>query len=377
MLETRRPASKRCPEILVSPSPAASSRRPPGAPRILLVRLSAIGDCLHALPVVHQLRRQIPDAFLGWAIESPGLSLLEGHPEVDRFHRFPRGDRGRIRALRRFRRELREVGYDIAVDVQGLTKSGLVAWLSGAEERVGFADEGSRELNRFFVNRRLVPSPARVHVIDRNLALLDALGLDVPELGSAQWVFPRAEPEDDVVRFLATFGGDPFVALNPGAAWSTKQWPVASFTRLARRLATELGAAVAVIWGSDEERRAAEEIRDGAAAAAVRLAPRTDLRQLGALLARASLMVSGDTGPLHLAAALRVPTVAPFGPTSPERNGPYGDDHVVLVDEQPLECRPCWARRCSRGDLACLQRIEADRVFGACATTWEKAVDPS
>jgi ADP-heptose:LPS heptosyltransferase len=104
----------------------------------------------------------------------------------------------------------------------------------------------------------------------------------------------------------------------------------------------------------------------------VRLAPRTDLRQLGALLARATLMVSGDTGPLHLAAALRVPCVAMFGPTAPERNGPYGDQHVALVDERPLECRPCWALRCARGDLACLERIAADRVYSECLAALER-----
>ena len=361
--------------MVVSAGASRPRRRPPGAPRILLVRLSAIGDCLHALPVVHELRRQIPDAFLGWAIEAPGLALLEGHPEVDRFHRYPRevGGGGRWRALRSFRRELRAVGYDVALDVQGLTKSGWVAWFSGAAERIGFAGVDSRELNRCFLNRRLVPSAQRVHVVDRNLALLDALGLDVPE--RAEWMLPAPEPSLELTGFLDTLGGARFVALNPGAAWPSKRWPVPAFARLARRIATELGPPVVVTWGSAEERRDAESIRDAAAAAAVRLAPPTDLRQLGALLGRATLMVSGDTGPLHLAAALRTHCVGIFGPTDPARNGPYGEGHVTVTDDSPLECRPCWEPTCGRGDLACLERVGADRVFATCAAAWERIAE--
>ena len=363
------------------------TRRPPGAPRILLVRLSAIGDCLHALPVIHELRRQIPDAFLGWAIEAPGLSLLEGHPEVDRFHLYPRAraDGGRWRALLGFRRELRAIGYDVAIDVQGLTKSGLVAWLSGAAERIGFGDRDSRELNRLFLNRRLVPSAQRVHVIDRNLALLDALGLEVP--ARASWTLPSYQPSPELAAFLREVGGARFVTLNPGAAWPSKRWPVPAFARLARRIALELDAPVAITWGTPEEREDAEAIRDAAAVATVRVAPPTDLRQLAALLARASLMVSGDTGPLHLAAALETRCVGIFGPTAPARNGPYdarlgsrlgarhggphAGRHLTVSDDSPLECRPCWRTTCGRGDLACLERVEPDAVFAACARAWE------
>jgi heptosyltransferase I len=344
--------------------------RPPGAPRILLVRLSAIGDCLHALPVVHELRRQIPDAAIGWAIETAGHGLLAGHPEVDRFHLFPRGTgtrgfgSGRRRALLDFRHELRAVGYDVAIDVQGLTKSGLVAWLSGAPERIGFGDRGARELNRWFLNRRLVPAPRRRHVMDRNLSLLEGLGLEVPE--RAAWTLPAYGPGPELAAFLDALPGPRFVALNPGAAWPSKRWPVESFTELARRVAGELEVPVVVTWGSDDERRAAGEIVAAAGGAPVLLAPPTDLRQLAALLGRAALTISGDTGPLHLAVALGVATVAIFGPTDPTRNGPYGSGHHVLVQEGELDCQFCWRTRCSRSDLACLQRVAVGTVLAAC-----------
>ncbi|HVS15306.1 MAG TPA: glycosyltransferase family 9 protein [Thermoanaerobaculia bacterium] len=352
----------------LGPGSGPLSERPPGAPRILLVRLSAIGDCLHALPVVHELRRQIPEAWIGWAIEAAGHGLLAGHPEVDRFHRFPRAaGGGRGRALLGFRRELRAVGYDIAIDVQGLTKSGLVAWLSGAPERVGFADGGSRELNRVFLNRRLVPARRRRHVIDRNLALLGGLGLEVPE--RASWRLPEYPPAPELAAFLDALPGPRFVALNPGAAWPTKRWPVESFVELARRIAGELGHPVVVTWGSDEERAAAERIVGRPGAGPV-LAPPTDLRQLAALLGRATLVVSGDTGPLHLAVALGVPTVAIFGSTDPARNGPYGEGHRTLVQDGELDCQFCWRTRCARSDLACLHRVEVAAVLEACRCAW-------
>ncbi|MCE2557442.1 MAG: glycosyltransferase family 9 protein [Acidobacteria bacterium] len=347
--------------------------------RILLVRLSAIGDCLHAAPVAAALRRANPDAFIGWAIQEPAATLLRGCPGIDRFHVYPRRARGIAAGLKtfgRFRRELRSCRYDAAIDVQGLTKSGLVAWLSGARQRVGFRGGpamGSRELNALFVNRRFAVDPAVTHVVDRNLSLLRASGLAGEEHPLAEWRLPDyAEPEalDFLERHGLGAGG--YAVVSPGTIWRTKHWPPDHFAAAVRRLGRERALPVVVAWAGEEERLAAEKIVAVAVAGdnpPVLLAPPTDLRELATLLRHAALFLGCDSGPAHLAAALEVPTVSVFGPTDPARNGPYGPRSASVQLDRRLDCQPCWRRTCSRGDFACMERLGADRVVEACLRT--------
>ncbi len=342
--------------------------------RVLLVRLSAIGDCLHAAPVAAALRRAHPDAFIGWTIQEPAATLLRDCPGVDRFHVYPRRGRGiaaRLGAFRRFRRELRSCRYDAAIDVQGLTKSGLVAWLSGARQRVGFRGGpamGSRELNALFLNRRFAVDPAVTHVVDRNLALVSASGLAGEEDPIAEWQLPDyAEPE--ALSFIERhgLGAGGYAVVSPGTIWRTKHWPPGHFAAAVRRLTRERGLPVVVVWAGEEEQRAAEQIVAGAGDGwPVLLAPPTDLRDLATLLRHAALFLGCDSGPAHLAAALDVPCVSVFGPTDPARNGPYGRRSTAVQLDQRLECQPCWRRTCSRGDFACLERLDADQVVEAC-----------
>lgn len=354
----------------------------PGRPlRVLLVRLSAIGDCLHAAPVVSALRRAHPEAFIGWAIQEPAASLLRGHAGVDRVHLYPRRTRGigaHLDALRRFRRELRSCRYDAALDVQGLTKSGLVAWWSGAGERVGFRGGpamGSRELNALFLNRRFAVDLDVRHVVDRNLALLRASGLAGDAGQDVEWRLPDyAEPAS--LAFLESHGlsDGRYAVVSPGTLWRTKHWPPRHFAAVVRRLGSERDLPVVVAWAGEDERRAAEEIVSGAGDAfRVLLAPPTDLRELATLLRRAALFLGCDSGPAHLAAALGVPCVSVFGPTDPARNGPYGPRSAAVRLDQPLDCQPCWRRACSRGDFACMERLDADRVAAACLARLDTA----
>lgn len=341
---------------------------------MLLVRLSAIGDCLHAAPVAAALRRAHPDAFIGWAIQEPAATLLRGCPGVDRLHTYPRRGRGvpeRLAAFRRFRRELRECHYDTAIDVQGLTKSGLVAWLAGARRRVGFRGGpamGSRELNAWFLNRRYLVDGATTHVVDRNLALLHASGLLGDEHRGPEWRLPDyAEPE--VLAFLERHSLDAggYAVLSPGTLWRTKHWAAERFAAVVKGLGREHGLQFVVAWAGDEERSAAERIT-AVAGDRVLMAPPTDLRELATLLRRAALFLGCDSGPAHLAAALDVPCVSVFGPTDPARNGPYGARSSSVQLEPLLDCQPCWRRTCSRGDHACMERLDSDRVAAACLT---------
>lgn len=378
-----------------------------GSPRILLIRLSAVGDCVHALPVLAALRDEYPEAFIGWAIEAGPYELLRSHPYVDRFHLYPRDAfrrKGtpllkRMNALSSFRRELMSAHYDIVVDLQGLTKSGLVAWWSRAPRRLGFRGVDSRELNAVFLNERTPIPQKTLHVVERNLVLLGPLGVAGPV--RPRWVFPDYSRERQTTdAFLrecgllkkktsashketaagpsAAAGGveicavsdkdevEPFAVVNTGGTWPTKKWSAERFALVARGLVERYGVPVVATWGSEEERREAEAVAAKAGAAAF-TAPKTNLRKLATLLTRAGLFVGNDTGPLHLAAALNVPTVAVFGATDHLRNGPYGARRRVCCADG-VECRPCWKRTCERKSTVCLETVTAETVLESCAT---------
>jgi len=353
------------------------------APRILLVRLSAIGDCLHALPLVAALRRSMPGAFIGWATQEAPHQLLHGHPLIDKFHVFPRGlfkrKEGtffdRMRALRNFRKELRDAGYETAIDLQGLSKSGLVAWWSRARQRIGFKGEESREVNSLFMNHRVEPPETAVHIVDRNLALLGPLGITPPD--KAEWTLPAyTEERAAMAKFLETVGlmdgekAKPFAVINPGATWLTKRWPAERLGEVAKGLIERRGLPLIVTWAGKDEQLAAEEIVKVAKHPEVRIAPGTNLRELAALFSYARLFVGNDTGPLHLAVALGVPCVSVFGASDPLRNGPYG--HSNRIEAGGPECQPCWKTTCARKDLACLMWVQAARVISACEDLLER-----
>ncbi len=303
--------------------------------KVAIVKLSSLGDVIHALPVARALRRARPDARISWIVEARESALLRDHPDLERV--IPVDTRRWRRLIRRpagageawgqlggVRRELRGAGFDAALDLQGLVKSGVLTAGTGARVRIGFSGAYCRErLNVLFTNRRVTPPPGAVHVVEQNLALLGPLDIAraAPEFHLPAW--PEAERRMDVA--LAAAGlrpGDRVVALNPGAGWPRKQWPRERFRALAERLGAEADARVLLLWGPGE-RDMAEAIGAGLTTPAVQ-APPTDLHELAAVLRRVSLMVAGDTGPLHLAAALGTPALGLYGPTRATRNGPYG-----------------------------------------------------
>ena len=266
---------------------------------ILIVRLSAIGDVVHALPCLHALRERFPDARIGWLVEQLSASLLKGHPEIDDLYVIPKKHwrAAPVRTWlngekRRFYGELRRAKWDVAIDFQGLTKSGIPLLFSGAPVRIGFGDKDGREFNKFFTNRRVVPSPERPHVIQRNLSLLEPLGIENPEVA---WRFPDfAEERATTDTALTDAGIDSdagFIALYPGAGWETKRWPTKHFARLSRLLGENPGTAdlpQLIIWGPGEEPLCEAILRDAELPEhRLRMAPPTNLRELAALLGRA------------------------------------------------------------------------------------------
>jgi lipopolysaccharide heptosyltransferase I len=269
--------------------------------------------------------------------------VLGGHAAVDdvvevdtrgwRRARRPHDVAVAVREMRALRGQLRALQADVALDLQSLLKSGVLTRATRAPRRIGFAAWRSREpLSALFLTDRVSPSAEARHVVDQYLTVLEPLGVRAPTVDFG--VAVRATAEARVEEFFEAAGlkrQGRLVVINPGAGRADKRWPVERFRALAQRLAQEAKAAVLVVWGPGEQ-QAAAAIADAGAAGCVGavLAPPTSIAELIAVLRRASVMVAADTGPLHLAAALRTPCVGLYGPTSATRNGPYGGGHHVL-----------------------------------------------
>jgi len=303
--------------------------------RIAIVKLSSLGDVIHAFPLASTLRRAYPTAHLTWIVEAREYAVLRDHPDLDqvlpvdtrlwrRLIRRPAGVRVVWNKLRRVHARIRASRFDVALDAQGLIKSGLLTAYTGAPVRIGFSPGWCGEWpNALFTNRHVSPPPEAVHVVEQYLALLKPLG--VSETDPEFRIGSRPEAERRMEEFLGEQGikrHDTLVALNPGASRENKRWPLAHMRELADRLGAEPGVRVLLLWGPDEIHMA-RQIRDGLSVKAI-LAPPTDLDELAALLRRADLLVANDTGPLHLAAALGTPCLGLYGPTPARRNRPYG-----------------------------------------------------
>jgi heptosyltransferase I len=309
--------------------------------KALIVRLSSIGDVVHTLPALAALHRHGWEA--GWLVEPASRVLLEDQPFLVQVAAAPAVKAFRTGAAVETLRGLRASGYDVALDFQGLWKSAAWARLSGAPRVLGYAGPWRRERPSaaLIAERVDLPSEA-VHVIDKNLALLRALGIDA--LGLREFPLPAAPAADEGVdRGLGERGLDAFAILNPGGGWASKLWPAENFAALARGLRAR-GLPSIVTWGPGEE-PLADRVAAASAGAAVRSFP-TSLLDYAALARRARLVVAADTGTLHLACAVGTPAVGLFGPTDPARNGPFSPRDEVVRRVPP--CAPCHRRGCPR-----------------------------
>jgi lipopolysaccharide heptosyltransferase I len=344
----------------LSPNSGGSSKvAVENAPRILIVRVSAIGDVIHGIPTLCALREAFPGAFLAWVAEGSSGDVLEGHPALDELVRVPRRWWKLPREVWRMRNRLREMQFDVAIDLQCLTKSSVTAWLSGAPRRIGMAGAYGRELSRWFNNELVEASGA--HVIEQYLSLLRPLGIESP---AVKFDLPTRVAEADYVeRFLKTSGlvGRRFAVLNPGAGWPSKIWPAERYGALARHLKDAHGVASVAAWGLKTELTLAETIVASSGGSA-QLAPPTTMLQLAALCRRAALFVGSDTGPMHLAVAVGTPTISMHGPSRGDWCGAYGPQNIRLQiryeDGSSLERR--------RADDAAMRAITIEMAAHAC-----------
>lgn len=318
--------------------------------KILIVKPSSLGDIVHSLPFLNSLKSCFPKSEIHWVIAKGLEGMLEGHPMVHKLIIINKdmwkkiSNTGEtIRELKRLFRGLKDEGYDLVVDLQGLLRSGIITMSTGAPVRAGF--EEAREGSRLFYTDR-IRGGKDIHAVERYLKIAEALGCDTEEI-----IFPF--PLSRETTLLKT-GTKDYVVIVPGARWDTKIWPAEYFGRLASMLPLK-----SVVIGGGPDISRAEKVIEHSRGRAVSVAGKTSLRELIDVMRDARVVISNDSGPMHIAAGFKVPVVAIFGPTSPVRTGPYGDGHIVMKSD--LECSPCFKKRCE--DLKCMKGISAESVF--------------
>lgn len=348
------------------------------ATRILIVRLSAIGDVLHTLPALEVLRKHFPEAHIAWLVEDRGEDLLVDHPELDEVFVYKRKEwqKALVNPLRlpdaivkvgAFVRSLRRKPFDVVLDFQGNFKSGVIGWIARARSRIGFAKGFCREFNHAFSRIRIRPSGSRIHRIEKNLSLIR------PLVGEAKYSGAKIVVNKEDVAYIEDFlqshpdlasryGHKKRVLLHPGTSefGAYKRWPAVSYARLALKLTDEAGVSAIVSWGPGEK-ELAEKVSHLSNGKAVVACQTRNIRELAALIAACDVFVGSDSAPLHIASLLNVPVVALFGPKDPRVYGPYGGRSIII--EKELSCRPCSRRTCM--DPQCMKMITPDEVYEA------------
>lgn len=333
--------------------------RPTAPRRLLILKPSSLGDVVHALPVLRVLRRAFPTIDLWWWIDTAFRPLLDGDPDLTGTIPFDRRGLRRLAGWLPFLRSLQDLQrmrFDWVLDLQALARSGFVAWWARGRFTVGLDDprEGAPAFYDLAVSR---PSPF-THAVDWYLEVPRRLGLKCD--WDFAWLPVRQEAAASVQRRWNP-AGNRWVALQPGARWNTKRWPVGHFAELVRELAGHDPGLRFALLGSPGERNLAQQIAEAAPSRCRVLAGETSLPEMVEWLRGATLLVTNDTGPLHVAVAVGTPVLALFGPTEPRRTGPYGQlDHVLQLD---LDCIPCLRSTCRRSHyLECLHGLSPRRV---------------
>ena len=335
---------------------------------ILIIKLSAIGDVVQALPALEAIKRTFPESRVTWVVEEAAANILEGHPLIDtllvsgrkswlRMLGHPRTFREGFVKIAAFLRALRSTRYDIAIDLQGLFKSGFLVGLARADRKIGFA--GSRELSSLFLNERLPAYDKNKHALERYLDVARYLG--AREVSSS-CTLPIGRELSVMQQRLSDAGlkRKPLIIMNPVARWDTKLWPEQNFAALADRLIAEKKATI-IFTGSSADYVTVSRIMNMMKQHAENWAGETTLKELAALASLADLLVTTDTGPMHVAAAANAKVLALFGPTAPWRTGPYGPSHIVV--RAGIECSPCFKRKC-KDAIRCMSMISVDDVMG-------------
>ncbi|MCG8568056.1 MAG: glycosyltransferase family 9 protein [Desulfobacterales bacterium] len=326
--------------------------------KILIIKPSALGDIVHSLPFLHAQRRGFPHAEIDWLVARGLHTFLEGHPLINKLWVInkdqwkDKSQLGRtLNEIWELKKGLGSAGYDVAIDLSGLFRSGLFTWFSKAPVKLGFkeSDEGSP----FFYTHKIHGS-MEIHAIDRYLKIAEFMGCPTDEI-----VYPLA-PHDPAPAILKELPGE-YIVMSPSAGKKANRWPAERYGELASRLPLPC-----VVIASAGEADVADTVVEHAKGNAISLAGKTSIKSLLPLIGGARFFICNDTGPMHIAAALNVPVFAIFGPANPIRTGPYGDIHTII--QKPLDCSPCYAHGpCKSRNWECMQGLDTDQVHGIIA----------
>ncbi len=342
----------------------------PAPENILIVKLSAIGDVIHTLPALNAIRRYYPQARITWLVEEAAASLLKGHPSLDRVlvsrrKQWLKGlaGPGRVRHARQviaFFRELRDTRYDMILDFQAALKGSLLIALSRGRRKIGFGKGlEHQEHSYLFLNEKVPAVDMEIHALTRGLMLLEKIGIPASRITYNLPVSDRDRDEINQILDAAGIGRQAkLVVINPVAQWKTKLWDNAKFAALADLLMKRYDVPI-IFSGGPGDRPVIAAITAKMRHKALNFAGQTSLMGLAAIYERAALLVSTDTGPMHLGAAVGIPVVALFGPTAPWRTGPFGAGHRVI--RAAVECAPCFKRTCDTQQ--CMRKITVEQVI--------------
>jgi heptosyltransferase-1 len=345
--------------------------------RILLIKPSSLGDVLHAVPVLWAVRRRYPQARISWLVARPFAPLIENHPAVDEVILFDRVEYGRVGRspsvtadFLRFVGDLRQRRFDLVIDLQGLIRSGFLAWASGAGVRIGFGQ--AREIAWVFYTHRIPPIRGDAHAVDRNFRVVEMLGCDDAPIDLSLPVRPEARRslQSKLVELGLPAGAD-FLAVAPGARWETKIWRPESFAAVIDIVHDRLGARC-VLLGSPQETELCSRIAAGCRSRPISLAGTTSLSELIAAVGAARVVLCNDSGTKDVAVALGKPLVTVYGPTNPRRTGPYGrNDDLFRAD---IPCSPCYLKKLSRCQFRhrCMHDIGPQPVAERVIDLWRR-----
>jgi heptosyltransferase-1 len=334
--------------------------------RILIIKPSSLGDIVHSLPFLKSLRDTFPEISIEWVISKSLSEILEGNPLVDRLIMFdkdswkqPRRLTKTVREMKNFIKEIRSERYDMIVDLQGLLRSGLMTFLAQSPLKLGFKD--AREGSRLFYHRA-VSTNGVLHAVDRYLEMGKSIGVKTDDIK-----FPIHIDTAEEERINGLIGDlSEYIVIVPSARWDTKKWPAKNFGMLISKLSTPC-----VITGSKSEQKTIEQVMHFSTGKGINLCGKTSLKQLISLIAGAKMVISNDSGPMHIGAALGVPVLALFGPTDPLKTGPYGwtenkseqKQKKLKVLRASVPCAPCFRKKCK--DLICMEEIGVEHVLNA------------
>ncbi len=322
--------------------------------KILIIKPSAWGDIVHTLPFLDAVAKRYPKAEIHWVVAKGLHTFLEGHPLITKIWIMDKDGwrnwgrwRQSLKEINEFRKGLKQEQFTLSIDLSGLLRSGLITLAAGAEYKLGFSD--SDEGSPFFYTHK-IEGGQQIHAIDRYLKLARFMDCDISEIH-----YPLPQLPD--ITSLTDSLPQEFCIMAPSAGKEANRWPAKCFGELAAKLNIP-----SVIIAGLHDKQIAEKVVRESNGKAINLAGKTNLKELVSLISKCHYFICNDTGPMHIAAALKIPVFAIFGPANPKRTGPYGDNHTIIQKE--LECSPCYARKpCKTNNWRCMTDITVDSVL--------------